>query len=191
MRNLCQGLCNMCQGLFPKLIFYQCSTSQGLFPITSILNHACTANTICYAKEDFTFVCRAITDIKKGRLTLIIKACFLECKATVCGIPMSHKWGPAVSHRGKGLTLWTLNSGTSHDSLYCTVHWVQYIIVEMFSDIISNKPPGQLHHPPFPPVSYSKHWETKPSLLAICKFLKNDYSLRNPVCFAKFVQQNT
>jgi SET domain-containing protein len=39
---------------------------QGLFPITSILNHACTANTICYAREDFTFVCRAVTDIKKG-----------------------------------------------------------------------------------------------------------------------------
>jgi len=39
---------------------------QGLFPITSILNHACTANTLCYATNDFTFVCKAVTDIRKG-----------------------------------------------------------------------------------------------------------------------------
>ena len=34
---------------------------QGLFPITSILNHACTANTICFAQDDFTFVCRYVS----------------------------------------------------------------------------------------------------------------------------------
>lgn len=39
---------------------------QGLFPITSILNHACTANTICFARDDFTFTCRAVTNIQKG-----------------------------------------------------------------------------------------------------------------------------
>jgi len=39
---------------------------QGLFPITSILNHSCSANTICYARDDFTFTCRAVTDIKRG-----------------------------------------------------------------------------------------------------------------------------
>ena len=39
---------------------------QGLFPITSILNHSCTANTICFARDDFTFCCRAVTDVKKG-----------------------------------------------------------------------------------------------------------------------------
>ena len=39
---------------------------QGLFPITSILNHSCTANTICFARDDFTFSCRAVTAIKKG-----------------------------------------------------------------------------------------------------------------------------
>lgn len=39
---------------------------QGLFPITSILNHSCTSNTLCYATDDFTFVCRAVTDIDRG-----------------------------------------------------------------------------------------------------------------------------
>jgi len=39
---------------------------QGLFPITSILNHSCTSNTICYAQDDFSFVCRAVTDIERG-----------------------------------------------------------------------------------------------------------------------------
>ena len=39
---------------------------QGLFPITSILNHSCSANTICFARDDFTFSCRAVTDVKKG-----------------------------------------------------------------------------------------------------------------------------
>ena len=39
---------------------------QGLYPITSILNHSCTSNTICYAQDNFTFVCRAVTNIKKG-----------------------------------------------------------------------------------------------------------------------------
>ena len=39
---------------------------QGLFPITSILNHSCAANTICFARDDFTFSCRAVTDVKKG-----------------------------------------------------------------------------------------------------------------------------
>jgi len=39
---------------------------QGLFPITSILNHNCTSNTICYAKDNFTFACRAVMPIKKG-----------------------------------------------------------------------------------------------------------------------------
>ena len=39
---------------------------QGLFPVTSIINHSCVANTICYAREDFSFVCKAVTDIKIG-----------------------------------------------------------------------------------------------------------------------------
>jgi len=39
---------------------------QGLFPTTSIINHSCTGNTICFAREDFSFVCRAVTDIKDG-----------------------------------------------------------------------------------------------------------------------------
>jgi len=39
---------------------------QGLFPIMSILNHSCTSNTLCYAKDDFTFACRAVMPIKKG-----------------------------------------------------------------------------------------------------------------------------
>ena len=39
---------------------------QGLFPITSIINHACTANTICFATDGFRFTCRAVTDIKMG-----------------------------------------------------------------------------------------------------------------------------
>ena len=54
----------------------------------------------------------------------------------------------------------------------------------MFSDIIQQT--GQLNHPPFPPVSYSKPWKTKPSLLAICRFSKNEHLLKNPVCFTKF-----
>ena len=32
----------------------------------SILNHSCTSNTLCYAKDDFTFACRAVVPIKKG-----------------------------------------------------------------------------------------------------------------------------
>jgi len=39
---------------------------QGLFPIASILNHSCTSNTSCYTTDDFTFVCRAVTDIDQG-----------------------------------------------------------------------------------------------------------------------------
>jgi len=39
---------------------------QGLFPITSIINHSCMANTICFAREDFSFTCRAVTDIQEG-----------------------------------------------------------------------------------------------------------------------------
>ena len=39
---------------------------QGLFPITSIINHSCTANTICFATDGFRFTCRAVTDIKMG-----------------------------------------------------------------------------------------------------------------------------
>ncbi|CAB4062320.1 SMYD [Lepeophtheirus salmonis] len=39
---------------------------QGVYPITSILNHSCTGNTLCYALEDYTFVCRAVTSIKRG-----------------------------------------------------------------------------------------------------------------------------
>ena len=34
--------------------------------MTSIINHSCTANTICFAREDFSFVCRAVTDIQEG-----------------------------------------------------------------------------------------------------------------------------
>ena len=39
---------------------------QGLFPTMSILNHSCSSNTICYANEDFSFTCRAVTAIKAG-----------------------------------------------------------------------------------------------------------------------------
>jgi len=39
---------------------------QGLFPITSILNHSCAPNSICFARDDFTFSCRAVVAIKKG-----------------------------------------------------------------------------------------------------------------------------
>jgi len=39
---------------------------QGLFPITSIINHSCSANTICFARDNFTFSCRAVVNIKKG-----------------------------------------------------------------------------------------------------------------------------
>lgn len=30
------------------------------------INHSCIVNTICFAREDFTFVCRAVTDIQEG-----------------------------------------------------------------------------------------------------------------------------
>ena len=39
---------------------------QGLFPITSIINHSCHSNTICFATDNFKFVCRAVVDIQKG-----------------------------------------------------------------------------------------------------------------------------
>ena len=39
---------------------------QGLFPITSIINHSCTSNTICFATDNFQFICRAVVDIQKG-----------------------------------------------------------------------------------------------------------------------------
>ena len=39
---------------------------QGLFPVMSILNHSCTANTLCYAGDDYTFTCRAVV----GKLML-------------------------------------------------------------------------------------------------------------------------
>jgi len=39
---------------------------QGLFPITSIINHSCSANTICFARDNFKFACRAVKNIKKG-----------------------------------------------------------------------------------------------------------------------------
>lgn len=37
---------------------------QGLFPITSIINHSCTANTICFATDGYKFKCKAVTDIQ-------------------------------------------------------------------------------------------------------------------------------
>ena len=37
---------------------------QGLFPITSIINHSCTANTICFATDGYKFTCKAVTDIQ-------------------------------------------------------------------------------------------------------------------------------
>ena len=37
-----------------------------MFPITSIINHSCTANTICFAADGFRFTCRAVIDIKAG-----------------------------------------------------------------------------------------------------------------------------
>jgi len=39
---------------------------QGLFPTCSIINHSCQANTICFATDNFNFVCRAVVDIKPG-----------------------------------------------------------------------------------------------------------------------------
>ena len=39
---------------------------QGLFPTTSIINHSCRGNTICFATEDFSMACRAVVDIKAG-----------------------------------------------------------------------------------------------------------------------------
>ena len=39
---------------------------QGLFPITSIINHSCHANAVCFATEDFRFKCRAQVDIYPG-----------------------------------------------------------------------------------------------------------------------------
>ena len=39
---------------------------QGLFPITSIINHSCTSNTICYSTDDYKFNCRAVVDIQRG-----------------------------------------------------------------------------------------------------------------------------
>ena len=39
---------------------------QGLFPVTSILNHTCSSNTLCYASDGYKFTCRAVVDIKKG-----------------------------------------------------------------------------------------------------------------------------
>jgi len=39
---------------------------QGLFPVTSIINHSCMPNTICFAREDYSFTCRAVTDIQEG-----------------------------------------------------------------------------------------------------------------------------
>merc|ERR1719397_354812 len=39
---------------------------QGLFPVMSIINHSCLANTVCYARDDDSFVCRAVRDIKQG-----------------------------------------------------------------------------------------------------------------------------
>ena len=41
---------------------------QGLFPITSIINHSCTANTICFATDGYKFTCKAVTDIQVGEL---------------------------------------------------------------------------------------------------------------------------
>ena len=39
---------------------------QGLFPTSSIINHSCMANTVCFATDDFKFVCRAVVDIAPG-----------------------------------------------------------------------------------------------------------------------------
>ena len=39
---------------------------QGLFPTCSIINHSCTANTVCFASDDFRFICRAVVDIPQG-----------------------------------------------------------------------------------------------------------------------------
>ena len=39
---------------------------QGLFPITSIINHACTANTVCFSRDGEQFTVRAATHIKRG-----------------------------------------------------------------------------------------------------------------------------
>ena len=38
----------------------------GLFPVMSILNHSCSANTLSYAEDDFRFVCRAVSGIQAG-----------------------------------------------------------------------------------------------------------------------------
>ena len=52
------------QGLLS--ISSQKSHFQGLFPTCSIINHSCQANTICFATDNFNFICRAVIDIKPG-----------------------------------------------------------------------------------------------------------------------------
>ena len=39
---------------------------QGLFPTTSIINHSCRANTMCFATDSWEMACRAVVDIKAG-----------------------------------------------------------------------------------------------------------------------------
>ena len=39
---------------------------QGIFPVNSLINHSCSANTMCFARDSSSFTCRAVTDIKKG-----------------------------------------------------------------------------------------------------------------------------
>ena len=39
---------------------------QGLFPTCSIINHSCQANTVCFATDDFRFICKAVVDIPRG-----------------------------------------------------------------------------------------------------------------------------
>ena len=39
---------------------------QGLFPTTSIINHSCRGNTMCFATDSWEMACRAVVDIKQG-----------------------------------------------------------------------------------------------------------------------------
>ena len=38
----------------------------GVFPLSSLLNHSCIANTMSFPPDDQNFTCKAVTLIKKG-----------------------------------------------------------------------------------------------------------------------------
>lgn len=38
----------------------------GLYPWTSLMSHSCSANTKITTREDFSYICKATTAVKKG-----------------------------------------------------------------------------------------------------------------------------